>query len=123
MTPETKGQPEPVACPGPVLYQVVGRDPDGADEVELISFEPSRKYADLAVAHAVEAGWRDVQARPLYDYDVPALLESREKLVEALAQLMEITHNIHRPDGSPDHDVERANKKAREALAAAREES
>jgi len=66
-------------------------------------------------------------AKTIYDDDVPLkekeanahLIAAAPKRYEALGELLEITHDLTLGDGSPDPQVEAANRKARQARAKA----
>lgn len=117
MSDETKGQPEPVGW-------IVRRAERSTSSVLL-----TEHHAKREAAYWREYGHSDAEARPLYDYDVPVLLERQEKLVEALERARRFIRNgiewghIQMPDaGSGDSALE-VPAIIDDALAAAREES
>ena len=70
-----------------------------------------------ANAHLIAAA---VNACASVNPDNPmAVAESIKDMYEALGELLEITHDLTLGDGSPDPQVEAANRKGREALAKA----
>lgn len=100
----------PKHTPGPWGYQKCPKPQahsDCRDHAWLVIWNDGKYEGDLAIVQTEQA---EANAR---------LIAAAPELLEACRELLDLTSDLHEPDGSPDPEVERINRAARAAIAKA----